>query len=144
MARYENLPIYKKTLELAVYMESIVHGFPRYHKYAIGADMRMVSRSLVSLVIKANSSALKREALTELRDRSEDMKVLIIMAKEVKSFRSFREFQQAATLAAEICRQSEGWLRSRMGERPESLPVEHRHERAEDHCAPAPPRGKTS
>ncbi len=36
MAYYENLPIYKKSLELAVYIENVVRNFSRYHKYTIG------------------------------------------------------------------------------------------------------------
>ena len=32
MARYENLPIYKRAMDLAVLLENAVHGFPRYHK----------------------------------------------------------------------------------------------------------------
>ena len=40
MAKYEHLAIYKKSLELAVYMETAVKGFSRYHKYTIGAALR--------------------------------------------------------------------------------------------------------
>ncbi len=36
MAYYENLHIYKKSLELAVYIENVVRNFSRYHKYTIG------------------------------------------------------------------------------------------------------------
>jgi len=37
---YENLPIYKSALDLCVYIETIVQGFERYHKYTIGEDLR--------------------------------------------------------------------------------------------------------
>lgn len=40
MAYYENLAIYEKAVELAVHLELSVRGFARYHKYAIGADLR--------------------------------------------------------------------------------------------------------
>jgi len=112
MAYYENLPIYKKSMELAVYMENAVRGFSRYHKYTIGTDMRDLSRNLVALIIKANSRKDKRKLLTELRDRSEEMKVNIMIGKEVKAFKSFRQFQHAASLAVEISRQCEGWPKS--------------------------------
>jgi len=55
VAYYENLPIYKKAMELAIYIEKAVRDFTRYHKYTIGTDMRNLSRDIVSLVIKANS-----------------------------------------------------------------------------------------
>ncbi|MFZ5761129.1 MAG: four helix bundle protein [Thermodesulfobacteriota bacterium] len=113
MARYENLPIFRKAMELAVAVEEAVRRFPRYHKYAIGADLRHGARRLVSLIIRANSQADKVASLTELRDGSEEMKVMIVMAREVKAFAGFKEFERLALLATEISRQSEGWLRSR-------------------------------
>jgi len=119
MAYYENLPIYKKSMELAVYLENAVRGFSRYHKYTIGSDMRDVSKSLVALIVKANSKNDKRTVLAELRDKSEEMKLNILIGKEIKAFKSFQQFQHAASLAVEISRQSEGWLKSQEGRRPE-------------------------
>ncbi len=120
MAQYEHLPIYKKAMDMAVNIENTVKGFSRYHKYTIGSDMRNLSRELVSLVIKANSQRDKLQTLTLLRDKSEDMKTLIILGKEIRAFKSFKQFQSAAALAVEISRQSEGWLKSQMTKRTES------------------------
>lgn len=35
MARYEHLPIYKQTMDVAVHFERVVAGFSRYHKYTL-------------------------------------------------------------------------------------------------------------
>lgn len=43
MARYEHLPIYAKAYELALYVEQQVHGFSRFHKYALGAGCRCLT-----------------------------------------------------------------------------------------------------
>src|SRR3989339_588932 len=102
MAYYENLPIYKKSIELAVFLENVVRNFSRYNKYALGAELRDTSRQLFTLVIRANSQREKISTLIELRDSGEVMKALIVMAKEVKAFTNFKEFQQAAMLASEI------------------------------------------
>lgn len=112
MARYEHLPIYKKALDLAVYSESIVRGFSRYHKYSIGADLRALSRRVVTLIISANSREDKLAALLTLRDTIEELKVVIIICKEVKAFKSFTSFQQAAEAVVNLGRQCEGWIRS--------------------------------
>lgn len=120
MAQHEHLPIYKKAMDMAITIENIVKGFSRYHKYTIGSDMRNLSRELVSLIIKANSQRDKLQTLTLLRDKSEEMKTLIILSKEIRAFRSFKQFQTAALLAVEISRQSEGWLKSQMTKRTES------------------------
>ena len=112
MARYEHLPIYKKAMDLAVYIENVVRGFSRYHKYTIGADLRNLSREAVRLIISANSKEEKLNTLKSLRDTIEQLKVTIRICKEVKAFRSFNSFQNAAEAAVQLSRQSEGWIRS--------------------------------
>ncbi len=112
MARYEHLPIYKKAMDLAVYIENAVRGFSRYHKYSIGADLRHLSRKVVTLIISANSREDMLVELLTLRDRIEELKVVINICKEVKAFRSFTAFQTAAEAAVDLGRQSEGWIKS--------------------------------
>lgn len=112
MARYEHLPIYKKAIDLAVYIENVVRGFSRYHKYTIGADLRNLSREAIRLIISANSREEKLNTLRSLRDTIEQLKVTIRICKEVKAFRSFNSFQQAAEWVVDLGRQSEGWIRS--------------------------------
>jgi hypothetical protein len=43
----------------------------------------------------------------------EQLKVMLVLTKEVRAFQSFTCFQQAAGLATSLCRQNEGWLLSR-------------------------------
>jgi len=112
MAQYEHLPIYKKAMDLAIYMEKVVKGFSRYHKYSIGADLRNLSREVVRFIIAVNSREDKLQSLTELRDMIEQLKVTIRICKEVKAFRSFNSFQQAAEWVVDLGKQSEGWLKS--------------------------------
>ena len=77
MAYYEHLPIYRKAMETAVYFENIVRNFSRYNKYNLGGEMRTKSRDIVKLIIKANSSKEKLPILYELRERLEEMKVML-------------------------------------------------------------------
>ena len=58
---YDNLPIYKSALDLVVYIETIVKGFERYHKYTIGEDLRNYSKELLFMIQRANMSN-QREA----------------------------------------------------------------------------------
>jgi 23S rRNA-intervening sequence protein len=112
MAQYEHLPIYKKAMDLAVYMENVVKGFSRYHKYNTGADLRNLSREIVALIISANSKGEKVDTLLQLRDAIERLKVEIRICKEVSAFRSFNSFQHAAEGAVNIGRQVEGWIKT--------------------------------
>ena len=44
MARCENLAIYRKAVELMVYIENAVRNFPKHYAFAIGADLYYPSR----------------------------------------------------------------------------------------------------
>lgn len=69
MARYEHLPIYKKAMDLTIYFEKIVRNFSRYHKYTLGSELRAMSREIVGLIIKANSTVEKLPLLLDLREK---------------------------------------------------------------------------
>jgi hypothetical protein len=67
-SRYENLPVYKKALDLVVYFENLIRHFEKYHKYTIGSELRNLSRRILVLIAKANTHALPgNEALNNLR-----------------------------------------------------------------------------
>ena len=112
MALHENLPIYKAALDLAVYFEKIVRNFSRYHKYTVGTELRNLSRDLVRLIIKANATREKKEALLKVREKTEELKVAIKISKEINAFRSFKSFEYSVRSVVAIARQNEGWLKS--------------------------------
>ena len=108
--KYENLPIYKSAMEFCVYIETIVKSFDKYHKYSIGNDLREYSKELLFLIHRANIHKEKQDKLIVLRDKCEDMKMLIQLAKELKVFKSFKQFEHSSKLLVDICKQSQAWL----------------------------------
>lgn len=68
MARTEHLPIYKESYDLCLYIEQVVHGFSRYHKYSLGTDLRDTARRALRLVVRADSRQDKESLLLELRE----------------------------------------------------------------------------
>jgi len=112
MAHYENLPIYKAGLDLAIYIEKIVHYFSRYYKYTIGADLRNTSRRILVLVAKANIKQGRVESLLEALEKLDELKILVRLCKEIKGFRSFKSFEFVTKLIMEVSKQCEGWLKS--------------------------------
>jgi len=112
MAYYEYLPIYRKAMDIAVYFEEVVRNFSRYNKYNLGAEMRTKSRDIVTFIIKANSAKQKLPVLYELRERLEELKVLIRIAKEARAFNRFKSFQHAIEGMVSISKQNEGWIKS--------------------------------
>jgi 23S rRNA-intervening sequence protein len=78
MARTEHLPIYKAAYDLCLYLDQVVRGFPRYHKYSLGADLRAAARRALRLVVRGNSRREKSPVLLELlREELEELKVLL-------------------------------------------------------------------
>ena len=112
MARSEHLPIYKSAYDLCLYLEQVVHGFSRYHKYALGADLREGARRVLRLVVRANARRDKAALLLELREEVEELKVLLRLCHDVKAFGNFKSFEHAVTKVVEIAKQNEGWLKS--------------------------------
>lgn len=112
---YENLPIYKASLDFCVYIEQIVKNFEKYHKYTIGEDLRDHSKEILFTIHKANREKDKKVKLELLRDRCEETKMLIALAKELKAFSSFKQFEHSSHLIVEIAKQSQAWLNSYAG-----------------------------
>ena len=114
MAKYEHLPIYKGALELVVFLENAVRGFSRYHKYSIGERLRQASWDVVTLVVKANNTPVAERLylLIALRDKVQELSIALAVAKELEAFSKHKSWQQAARMAVNLSRQSEGWLKS--------------------------------
>ena len=86
MAQKEHLQIYKSAYDVCLYFEKILLNFSRYHKYSIGADLRDGAREVLKLVVRANSRRDKIQALLLLREELEELKVLIRLCHDVKTF----------------------------------------------------------
>lgn len=112
MARYEHLPIYRQAMAVAVHFEKVVAGFSRYHKYTLGTELRHHSRAVVALIMRANAARDKRPHLLTLRERLDELLIVLRIAKEARAFKNFQSFQYAIEQVVSVCRQNEGWLRS--------------------------------
>ncbi|MCK4441163.1 MAG: four helix bundle protein [Sulfurovaceae bacterium] len=109
---YEMLPIFKSTMDLVVYIETAVRGFDKYHKYTIGEDLRTYSKDMLFLIQRANMSRDKQKELVELRNKCEEVKMLIMLAKELKAFKGFKQFEHSSKLTVSVCRQAQAWLKN--------------------------------
>ena len=112
MAHTEHLPIYKAAYDLCLWLEQVVRGFPRYHKYASGSDLREGSRRILRLVVRANARSDKTPVLLELREEIEELKAMLRLCHDSKGFAGIAAFEHGARLVVEIAKQNEGWLKS--------------------------------
>ena len=90
--------------------------------------MRDTTRSILKMIVRANSTWEKRPVLEEIRTQLEELMILVRVAQEVKAFENLNSYQYSAGEIVEISRQNEGWLRSLAGKQPESPPQSHRVE----------------
>lgn len=112
MAHYEHLPIFKKMMDLTVYIENIASHFSRNHRYTLGSELRRMSHEALSLIVEANSMQDKGPHLMKLRFLLERIKIHLMIAREVKAFNQKRSFLTATELVVNVSRQNEGWLKS--------------------------------
>jgi len=126
MAQSEHLPIYKRSYDLCLYLEQVVRGFSRYHKYTLGADLREGARRVLKLIVRANARRDKAPVLLEVREELEQLKVVLRLCQDVKAFPNLNAFEHAITQVVEIAKQNEGWLKSQgqgHGQNQPAMPV---------------------
>jgi len=111
VARYDHLPLWRDAQRLLVALEEAVRGFPRYHKYTLGTDLRRQAMTVCRLIIRANTAqgAARGRAVEQLVYAVEELKTLIQLGKELRAFASFKQFQSVAELSVAVGKQSGGW-----------------------------------
>ena len=112
MARTEHLPLYKSAYDLCLYFEQVVRNFSRYDKYTLGGDLRDGARRVLKLIVRANARRDKIELLHDIREETEELKVVLRLCQDVKALPNFNSFEHAIGLVTEIAKQNEGWLKS--------------------------------
>lgn len=110
---YQNLPVWKKQLDLVVYLERIVKNFDRHHKYVIGSELRRKAHEVLVLLAKANVKASGPKHIAEAIEGLEELKILVHVCKEIKAFNKVGNVEYSTKLIVEVLKQCEGWLRSR-------------------------------
>ena len=106
------MPIWRDASQLLVMIEQAVRHFPRYHKYALGTEMRQQAMRVCRLIVRAYHDKENRVTQVQrLNDAVDDLKIQIQLAKELMAFRHFQEFEAIATLAVAVGKQSGGWKR---------------------------------
>ena len=93
-------------------LEVAVRGFPRYHKYTLGTELRQAAHLICQEVAHAALWApLRLQTLQRLVERIEALKISVQLAKELHAFVNFAQFQRVVELAVLVGRQSGGWLK---------------------------------
>jgi MoaA/NifB/PqqE/SkfB family radical SAM enzyme len=120
---HDNLKIYKTALDLVVYFEKIVFNFDKYHKYAIGIDLKNKARQISLKVIRANTSKSKSIEIQEMLILIEELKFLIRLCKEINGFKNKNSYSYSSKLLTTLENQAITWkLYSQKREQTEENP----------------------
>lgn len=107
---YEGLPIFKASTDMVSYFETIVRGFPRYHKYTIGAELRNLSYAILDLIVDANRRINRVDNLKIAIRKIQRLKSRLQVCFEIKAFRNPNSFPTAIRKAEDLAKQCGGWL----------------------------------
>lgn len=95
---------------MLIEIETAVRQFPRFHKYAVGADLRTDARRVTRLAHRAwRDQGRRREWVNRLVFGVDDLKLSLQIAKRLQAFTSFAQFEALARLAFDLGRQCGGW-----------------------------------
>ena len=65
MAKYDHLPIFKKSYDLCLEIEKQVNNFSRDYKYTIGTEIRQISHEIPALIMNAFGDGKIKEKFSE-------------------------------------------------------------------------------
>ena len=105
-------PIVKLAERLMLDIERAVRGFARYHKYAVGADLRADARKVAQLAHRAWRQRARQAELVARRVWAvDDLKITLQLASQLRAFASFGQFEGLARIARDLGKQVGGWHR---------------------------------
>lgn len=96
-------------------IEAAVCGFPRYHKYAIGAELRNEARAVARAAHRAwRDRDDKAERIRELAVAIDNLKLSLQIAQRLQAFKSFAQFEAISRIVSDLGRQCGGWQKKHL------------------------------
>lgn len=151
-------PIYRDARRLLLHTEQVVQRFSRYHKYTVGADLRMQAMRLMRGVHRAvYDKPNQARHVQDLVWQVDDYKITLQLGQEVGAFMhglkgknrkptaAFAAFEAAALLAASIGKQCGGWQQASTAKASRQTSMQaHKASQAVQPDAEAVPKSATS
>ena len=132
MTHHSLPPIAKLARRFLGEIERAVRGFPRYHKYTLGTDLR---RQAMQLAVLCNRAWRDRGGVAHWVNRLvwaiDEIKIALQLGSEIRAFRSFGVFEQLIRTAEDLGRQAGGWKRPLQHPKGQNPTASGRPERAQ-------------
>jgi hypothetical protein len=102
----KRIPVWRDANLLLLEIELAVRGFPRYHKYTLGSELRLAAMRICELIARAwHERQHQRECLSRLSRIIDSLNIKLQLAKELQAYKNFAQFLRLAELAVNVGQQ---------------------------------------
>jgi len=95
-----------------LYLGQRIEKFPRHHRYSLGVAMENRLQTILALLLRAKTTAQKRDCLVDTNIELEVLRFQMRLAKDLQALPT-KSHGHAAKLMQAIGAQVGGWLKSR-------------------------------
>jgi hypothetical protein len=107
----QNLILFQKIYDFALWLDPVVRGFSRGHRYSLGAEIEREVFALMKSVVRGNLRRAKQEALEDCTVHYEILTALVRLSNDLRGSGtlSAKQYERAAARLDEIGRLLNGW-----------------------------------
>jgi len=107
----QDLVVFQKIYDFSLWVDMLVRGFSKTHKYTLGIQIQNEVMELMKCVIRGNLRKEKREMIEECFVHYEIVKILIRMANDFRGSgtMTIKQYEKASLQLDEIGKLLGGW-----------------------------------
>ena len=105
MATYNQLPVYKATYDLLLYVYQIGKNVQRDYRYTLGETLKKDLIMILTLIYRANSTRQKVETIIEAREKLVAVKLQLRLLHDLKQL-SLKNYANASLMTESLSKQS--------------------------------------
>jgi len=120
MANYENLKVFTKFYDFALWLHQKVVKFPKNSRFTLGQKVENLAFEILELIAAANSTFDKERRLElqkEIGARLEALRILMRMTKDLE-FMNVRSYKFGCEKVLEVGKILGGWIKSTRNKMP--------------------------
>lgn len=111
MALYSELPIFKASYDLLIYVFQTIKYFPKEYKYTFGEKLKTLLLDLILAVFHANRVKDKIISLNQVQMHVEAIRILLRISYDLKII-TIEKFAHTSLLLESVSKQVAWWKRS--------------------------------
>ena len=111
MATYNQLPVYKATYDLLLYVYQTGKDVQRDYRYTLGETLKRDLITILTLIYRANANRQKVEIIVEAREKLVAVKLQLRLLHDLKQL-SLKNYANASLMTESISKQLSAWQKS--------------------------------